>query len=130
MPPAEVAQRDLDFFVDRVTQLLATTLIAERNASLAGFAAWRGSVLVALYVAPDFRGSDLATNLMRATEQEMAGEGILEGELHCVIGNDRARRFYERLGWHHKDKLVETLPSAGPDAEVRFWRMTKALGSW
>jgi hypothetical protein len=57
----------------------------------------------------------------------MAKEGIAEAELHCVVGNERARRFYERMGWHHRAKIVEQVAGEHEQIDVPFWRMTKVL---
>jgi hypothetical protein len=35
----------------------------------------------------------------KSPEIEMAEEGTVEAELRCIVGNERARRFYERRGW-------------------------------
>jgi hypothetical protein len=38
----------------------------------------------------------------------MAKEGTAEAELHCVVGNERARCFYERMGWLHRGQIMES----------------------
>jgi len=37
----------------------------------------------------------------------MVKAGISEAELHCVVGNMRARRFYRREGWLSKGQITE-----------------------
>jgi ribosomal protein S18 acetylase RimI-like enzyme len=127
MPVQEVARRTLPFFVMRMSDLLQTTIVEERDTSIAGFASWSGDLLGQIYVAAAFRGSSLATDLMLASEREMVRQGIRNAELHCVVGNDRARRFYERLGWKHSGEILEKVAGPNGDADVSFWRMRKRL---
>ena len=129
MPIDERTRRTLAFFVQRMSGLLATTLVERRSGSIVGFSAWRGRLLGQLYVAKAFRGTNVAPLLMATAEREMAKEGIAEAELHCVAGNDRARRFYERVGWTCKGEIFEPVLGEGGEVGVAFWRMTKALCS-
>jgi hypothetical protein len=57
----------------------------------------------------------------------MAKEGTLEAELHCVIGNERARRFYERMRWLRRGEIAEKVAGTHGPVDVPFWCMTKAL---
>ena len=115
MPPAEIARRSLAFFVDRMTAVSDSTLVTEHNGSIVGFSAWRGSVLGQLFVAARHRGTGIAGGLLTAAEIEMAKAGTVEAELYCVAGNQRARRFYERMGWTIRERLLdENTPGAVP----------------
>jgi hypothetical protein len=82
----------MDFFVDRMTALLSTTLIEERDGVVVAFSAWKGRLLGQIFVAAPHRGSSIASSLLMASELEMANEGTSEAELHCAVGNARARR--------------------------------------
>jgi hypothetical protein len=90
MPRAEITHRSVEFFVDRMTALLQSTLVTERNGEVAAFSARRGRLLGQLFVAVPHRGTGVASNLLIASEVEMAKEGTAEAELHCVVGNERA----------------------------------------
>ena len=58
----------------------------------------------------------------------MAKEGTAEAELHCVVGNERARRFYERMDWHCRAKIMQQFAGEYEQKiDVPFWRMTKVL---
>jgi GNAT superfamily N-acetyltransferase len=127
MPPAEIARRSLEFFAHRMTALLDSTLVIERNATITAFSAWRGNLLGQLFVAIRHRGTSIAPSLLTAAEIEMAKEGTVEAELHCVVGNERARRFYERMGWASQGKVMECVAGKPTQIEVPFWRMTKVL---
>jgi GNAT superfamily N-acetyltransferase len=127
MPPAEIAHRSLEFFIHRMTGLLASTLVTQQNGTIAAFSAWRGNLLGQLFVAVGHRGTGIAPILLAAVEIEMAKEGTAEAELHCVVGNERARRFYERMGWASQGIIMECVADEHTQIEVPFWRMMKVL---
>ncbi len=127
MPHAEITHRSMEFFADRMTALLQSTLVAERNAEITAFSAWRGQLLGQLFVAVPHRGTGVASSLLIASEVEMAKEGTAEAELHCIVGNERARRFYARMGWVHREKIMEQVGGKHEQVDVPFWRMTKVL---
>jgi GNAT superfamily N-acetyltransferase len=127
MPAAEITHRSIEFFVRRMTVLLHSTLVTEQNGHIAAFSAWRGHLLGQLFVAMPHRGTGIASSLLRASEIEMAKEGTAEAELHCVVGNERARRFYERMGWLHRGRIKEWVAGEHAQIGVPFWRMMKVL---
>ena len=127
MPPAEIIHRSMEFFVHRMTRLLHSTLVTEQDGEIAAFSAWRGHLLGQLFVATPHRGTGIASSLLIASEIEMAKEGTVEAELHCVVGNERARCFYERMGWLHRGRIMEWLAGEQAQIEVPFWRMKKVL---
>ena len=55
--------------------------------------------LVAMWVAPSSRGTSTATDLVEAVCAWAVRTGAATVALWVVDGNDRARRFYERLGF-------------------------------
>jgi len=129
MPQGEIRRRSPDFFADRITTLLQSTLVTEQNQEIVAFAAWRGPILGQLFVATAYRGTGTASSLLSASEIEMAREGITVAELHCVVGNKRARRFYERMGWLHKGQIMEPVMGEVGEIEMPFWRMIKILSA-
>jgi GNAT superfamily N-acetyltransferase len=127
MPLEECRVRTPQFFENRMSALLATTLVAERVGSIVGFASWQDHLLGQIYVSPVHRGSGLASELITASEIEMARPGIKVAELHCIVGNDRARRFYERMSWQHGGEIQKQVWGGHGLVGVAFWRMTKQL---
>jgi RimJ/RimL family protein N-acetyltransferase len=127
MPIEERSRRTLEFFIDRMTKLVSTTIIEKRSVGIAGFAAWHEHLLGQIFVAIPYRGSGLGVGLLVAAESAMANSGTLEAELHCVIGNHRARRFYERASWILKGEIQEEVAGPRGPTLVPFWRMTKRL---
>lgn len=127
MPPEERKLRTPQFFEERMSALLATTLVAERAGSIVGFASWQGHLLSQFYISAAHRGVGLASELITASEVEMARSGIKVAELHCIVGNNRARRFYERMSWQHGGEIHKQMSGSRGLAGVAFWRMTKQL---
>ena len=66
-------------------------IVADTGIGLAGFVAFDGEWLNALYVLPEYWDSGLGHRLLAA-----AGRPRL---LWVLAANDRGRRFYERHGW-------------------------------
>jgi GNAT superfamily N-acetyltransferase len=61
----------------------------------------RGAVhLWQLFVLPDWWGSGVADVLHREFIAEARHEGYESGRLYTPAAHERARRFYERRGWH------------------------------
>lgn len=125
MPQGERDRRTLDFFLKKISCFAPCALVAERDGAIVGFSAWQGVMVGQLYVEPAWRGRGVAEELSTATEAELVKSGVTEGELLCLKGNDRARRFWERLGWTHHGEVMEA--AAGAADGVPFWRMTKTL---
>ena len=127
MPTEEARLRTHAFFVERMAGLLPRTVVVDRDGVVVGFAAWTGSLLGQLYVEDAHRGLGIAVTLLAETERRMAAEGIETSELHCLVGNERARRFYERMGWQHAGTVSEAVAGPNGAVAVAFWRMTKSL---
>ncbi|HEU5471621.1 MAG TPA: GNAT family N-acetyltransferase [Actinophytocola sp.] len=71
-------------------------------------------------VHPDWWGRGVAKPLFECLVAELAGLGYRSGYLWVVDGNDRARRFYERLGWR-PDGTVRPDPRFSPPVpELRY----------
>jgi GNAT superfamily N-acetyltransferase len=129
LSPREIARRSVEFFVERMTPLLQSTLVTEQTNRIVAFAAWKGPLLGQLFVSAAYRGTGTGSSLLRAAEIEMARDGTTEGELNCVVGNERARRFYERMGWAHKEQFLYGVTVDGGQVDVPHWRMTKVLSA-
>jgi RimJ/RimL family protein N-acetyltransferase len=75
--------------------------------------------LVSMWVEPALRGSAAATALVAAVCAWAAGDGGRRVSLWCADGNDRARRFYERLRFTGTGQR-QPLPSAPDVGEERL----------
>ena len=78
-----------------------------------GFAAVAEAFLEAIYVRPSSWGTGLAVELHDAAVAELRARGVARARLWVLAENDRARRFYERLGWHADgtSRVVEFPPN-------------------
>ena len=78
-----------------------------------GFAAVADPFLEAIYVRPSSWGSGLAVTLHDAAVAELRARGVARARLWVLEENDRARRFYERLGWRADgtSRVVEFPPN-------------------
>jgi ribosomal protein S18 acetylase RimI-like enzyme len=56
--------------------------------------------LFAIYVLPEAWGTQAASGLLHAAVEAMRGRGLAGAFLWVLEDNPRARRFYEREGWH------------------------------
>lgn len=126
-PDTLVQLRTLQSFADRLAPLLPDTTTVGPVGQPLGFCAIKHDELYQLFVAPEARGHGVAAKLLADGEVRLAAAGYNRAFLTCVIGNDRAARFYEKSGWHNVgavDEMVET--SKGPYA-MQVWRFEKDL---
>ena len=56
--------------------------------------------LYAINVHPDTWGRGLGRALVSSCVDGLAADGFRRATLWVLVGNERARRFYESLGWH------------------------------
>jgi ribosomal protein S18 acetylase RimI-like enzyme len=100
VPDALAEHRSPASFRDRTTAHLADTTVAVVGDEIAGFIMVGTDEAEQVYVAATHRGSGLATVLLSEAERQIAAAGFTTAWLAVVPGNTRARRFYERQGWH------------------------------
>ncbi|MGJ3509110.1 GNAT family N-acetyltransferase [Enemella sp. A6] len=83
--------------------------------------------LVSMWVAPEYRGGDTATRLMRTMLDWARDNGEAGVHLRVTTTNERARRRYERLGFV-PNGITEHLPDGRVEVEMehRFSRETQS----
>ena len=99
VPPALVALRTPESFLARLGDLGDALRVAGPPGAPLGLCAAGGDEIDQLHVAAEARGSGLAAVLLADAEARLAAAGAGVGRIACAIGNDRARRFYEKHGW-------------------------------
>jgi GNAT superfamily N-acetyltransferase len=119
--------RDLAWFTRRLKAASAPPLIALLDGRLVGFAAWTGDLLGQLFVAAPDQGQGIGRGLLLGAEIRMHEEGTKLAHLHCLVGNSRARRFYEKNGWALKGLESSPVESMEGPKKVAYWVMTKPL---
>ncbi|MBP1468942.1 GNAT family N-acetyltransferase [Candidatus Chloroploca sp. M-50] len=74
-------------------------LLLEAHTDSPLFAARRWAELVALYVVPDQRGSDLGRRMIAVGTQWAAAQGFDRIQLYVTAANTHAKHFYARCGF-------------------------------
>jgi GNAT superfamily N-acetyltransferase len=101
--PPELYPYPLDEVTRRWHELLvdaeATVLVAEEDGTAAGIAGCRREWLDGLYVLPQFWSRGVGRALHDEVLDRLRAEGCERCHLWVLEHNDRARRFYEHLGW-------------------------------
>lgn len=92
-----------------------------------GFFWLKGDSVDQFYVDPALRGQGLATPLMASAEARLAASGVDIAWLSCVVGNDRAARFYDKAGWHRAATHPVHLQTADGPFDIVVWRYEKRL---
>ena len=124
-PQALSATRTAEEFSVRAKAHLSQTRVAWVDGQIAGFFMIDRDEIYQFYVAQEFQGSGLATELLARAEAEL-GDGLKW--LACSVGNDRAARFYEKSGWVQAGAIpYEVETEEGPQM-VNVWRYEKRLG--
>lgn len=81
--------------------------------------------LFAIYVDPDHWGTGVGRELIASGEQRLRELGHTDVILWVLEDNPRARRFYERAGWHHDgERRITVLGLEVP--EVRYRKQLSA----
>lgn len=99
VPDALLVHRSVETFRHRIPEILGATTVAIVDHRVVGLVVTADDEIEQLYVAPDHRSTGIATALLHHGETEIANEHR-SAFLAVVDGNTRARRFYERHGWH------------------------------
>lgn len=78
--------------------------------------------LYAINVAPECWRSGVGTVLLEAAHEALSANGFSLAVLWVLPGNDRARRFYERHGWHVDGVTRDEESDGFVVPEVRYTR--------
>jgi GNAT superfamily N-acetyltransferase len=100
-PIAEIGQRWSDALADPVI----TVLVAEQDTAIGGVAGCRAEWLDGLYVTPALWGHGVGRELHDEVLDRLRAGGSTRCHLWVLEHNDRARRFYERLGWRENGDM-------------------------
>lgn len=116
VPESLVTARTPSSFLDRAVALTADTTVAVVNGAVAGFVMVEGDEVQQVYVDAVYRGTAVAAQLLSAAERRIAEEGFTGAWLAVVAANQRARRFYARVGWTDEGPFDHAAP--GPDGPI------------
>lgn len=76
----------------------------------------RVATIGSMYVDPEFQRKGIGRTLMETVLEAAKNHGFTEATLHVLAANERARKFYEDLGWEEdlvadmEGSLEETVP--------------------
>ena len=129
VPEGLTRARTLAAFHERAPLRVADTTVAEVDGAVAGFVMVVGDEVEQVYVASAHRGSGLAARLLDEAEWRVAGAGHDEAWLAVVVGNARARAFYERRGWRDHGDLPYEVTAGGTTYVSPCRRYVKRVGS-
>lgn len=125
--PDLVGRMSSSNLAERLRPILKSVLVLGPPGNPEGFCALRGNEIYQFFVANTARGTWRTRELLRRAEDEIYNGGAEKAWLTCVVGNHRARGFYEKNGW----RVVGTEPCRLGAAERPFnataWRLEKAL---
>lgn len=100
VPAALAAVRTPESFHSRAARRIGDTVVAITGDGVAGFVMVAGDEVDQVYVAAEHRGTSAAGLLLAEGARLIAAAGHPEAWLAVVASNARARRFYEKCGWH------------------------------
>jgi putative acetyltransferase len=114
VPDGLTAARTLTAFHERTPPRVAETTVAVGEAGeLLGFVMVVDDEVEQVFVAQEARGTGTAADLLAEAERQVFASGHEEAWLAVVAGNARARRFYEKHGWHDTGDLPYEVVAGG-----------------
>lgn len=122
VPDALVQHRRPEDFQALVPTRIPNTVVIEDQGGVVGFVTVIDDQVEQIYVDRDSRGKGASTRLLDHAET-IISENHQVAWLAVVSGNARARRFYERNGWHDAgplDYMAETLQGRLPIPTRRY----------
>jgi len=123
---ALLPHRARPYFEALARKQYAAITVAEQAGQISGFVGIDDDELELLFVSAAARGSGVADALIQHGERQLARHHA-QGYLVVVEGNARARRFYERHGWHDAGPLSFAAPIPGGSILVPSRRYEKQL---
>ncbi|TGN66031.1 GNAT family N-acetyltransferase [Nocardioides eburneiflavus] len=118
VPDGLTAARTLAAFHERTPLRVADTAVAvaesgSEDGSVVGFVMVVGDEVEQVFVSRAARGTGLASALLTEAERRVAAGGHATAWLAVVVGNARARRFYEKQGWVDEGDLAYEVTAGG-----------------
>ncbi len=125
--PAAARERDRGWFEARVDSNAGRMFVADIRGEVIGFVGWDKDGIDQLFVLPEFFGSGVALRLLRPAEDTLKAKGYQKIWLHCALGNDRARAFYEKQGWKVVREFDVEMKTNSAPVPARAWHMEKGV---
>ena len=132
VPEELVRRRTLETFRARIEAGRDTVRLAVAEGAPTaplGFTMLKGDEMNQLFVAREARGAGIAAQLLAEAEARLLASGVTTAWLACLIGNDRAARFYEKQGWRRVGTFVSQLETPEGVFPLEVWRYEKRLAA-
>ena len=127
LPEQLIRVRTLESFRERLARDLSPVRVVGPIGAPVGLCTIKDDELYQLFVAAAARGSGAAAALLADGEQRLRSSGVKTAWLSCAIGNDRAARFYEKMGWSRVGNMVADLETTEGPFRLESWRYEKTL---
>lgn len=128
VPDGLTAARTLAAFHARTPPRVADTTVAEVDGRVVGFVMVDRDEVEQVFVDPAQHGAGVGAPLLAEGERRVAEAGYGEAWLAVVVGNARARRFYEKHGWRDAGDLPYEVTAGGATYVSPCRRYVKTLG--
>ncbi|WP_117208019.1 GNAT family N-acetyltransferase [Allorhizocola rhizosphaerae] len=129
VPDALVAVRTREWFDAWAAQRVPHATVATVGGDIAGFVVVVDDEVEQVYVDRRHRGAGVANVLLAEAERQVAANGHDRAWLAVVGGNARARRFYERNGWHSEGLFDYLATTADGPLPVPCHRYVKPVSA-
>ncbi len=126
-PKGLMARSTLDSFIDRMAVALPRVRTLGPVGAPLGFHLIKDDELNQLYVDEEYRGAGVATMLMIDAEDRLLEAGVTTPWLACAVGNARAARFCQKVGWSLARRQVVPTEIPGGWYPLKIWRYEKRL---
>ena len=114
VPEGLTAARTLAAFHERTPSRVGDTSVAvSDDGELLGFVMVVDDEVEQVFVGRAARGTGLAPLLLAEAERQVAAAGHVSAWLAVVVGNARARAFYEKQGWTDSGDLPYEVTAGG-----------------
>jgi putative acetyltransferase len=127
VPDGLTAARTLAAFRERTPARVADTTVAEVDGKVVGFTMTAEDEVEQVFVDPSHHGTGVAGALLEEAERRVHAAGFDQAWLAVVVGNARARRFYERHGWADAGDLPYVVTAGGATYTSPCRRYVKRL---
>ena len=127
LDPEIAAGRPPAFFETRMGSTIGRMAVAIIDGEVVGFSGWEGDGIGQVFVLPAWHGRGVGAALLQAAENVLKEQGHVLIWLQCHIGNDRARAFYEKHGWHVASEMEADIGTVTGREPIMVWRMEKKL---
>lgn len=127
VPVALTKLRTLEDFRRRLVENQSSTRVAVVDGKAVGFYMLKDDEIYQLYVAPAGQGSGIALALVEDGQERLLRLGFDRAWLACAVGNQRAARFYAKIGWENIGAEVLDLETSDGTFPLEVWRFEKAL---